>query len=212
LSEVRVKFSTQDGLQLEGLLSEGKGGGRGWIILCHPHPLYGGDMDNNVVGALQSALAEKGLSTLRFNFRGVGGREGEYGEGAAEVEDVRGAVNFITTEQGGGERLCLLGYSFGAYVGVRGVAGDDRVKALVCISPPVAMYDFTSLREDERPKLIVAGGRDFICPLPPVEELFLSLPQPKVLQIVSGADHFWWGMEQRAADYVIDFLQGLWWG
>jgi alpha/beta superfamily hydrolase len=207
LTEQRVSLPTRDGLQLEGRVYRGERKGRGSIILCHPHPLYGGDMDNNVVVALQGALAQKGFSTLRFNFRGVGGSEGGCGEGVTEVEDVQAAVTFVAGKDAG--PLYLAGYSFGAYAGVRGVAQDDRVKALVCISPPMAIYDFALLSEEQRPKLIVTGKRDLICPANLVEELFLSLPQPKVLQIVAGADHFWWGIEDQVADYVIDFLQGL---
>ncbi len=204
MTEVRVFFSTQDGLTLEGLLHRGEAGG---VILCHPHPLYGGTMFNNVVDAVQGSLVGKGFSTLRFNFRGVGGSKGEYGDGALEVEDIRGAAAFIAQEVDG--PLYLAGYSFGAYVGLSGVASDDRVKALICISPPLAIYNFTALRDERRPKLIVAGERDFICPVTELEELFLSLSQPKGLHIVPGADHFWWGIEDRVADYVIDFLQGL---
>jgi alpha/beta superfamily hydrolase len=207
LTEQRVSLPTRDGLQLEGRVYRGERKGRGSIILCHPHPLYGGDMDNNVVVALQGALAQKGFSTLRFNLRGVGGSEGGWGEGVSEVEDVQAAVTFVAGKDAG--PLYLAGYSFGAYAGVRGVAQDDRVKALVCISPPMAIYDFALLSEEQRPKLIVTGKRDLICPANLVEELFLSLPQPKVLQIVAGADHFWWGIEDQVADYVIDFLQGL---
>jgi alpha/beta superfamily hydrolase len=207
LTEQRVSLPFGDGLQLEGLFSREKDKGRGGVILCHPHPFYGGDMYNNVVEALQAALAQKGFSTLRFNFRGAGGSEGGYSEGVAEAEDVQAAVAFVAGE--GADSLYLAGYSFGAYAGVRGVAGDDRVKALVCISPPVAIYDFASLRKEGRPKLIVTGKRDLICPVSDVEKLFLSLPQPKALQIVEGADHFWWGIEDRAVGYVIDFLQGL---
>ena len=166
-------------------------------------------MHNNVVNSLQSALAGKGFSTLRFNFGGVGGSGGGYGGGVGEMEDVRGAVDFFMTELGADVPLYLLGYSFGAYVGMKGVAGDERVKALMFISPPVAMYDFSTLSKEKRPKLIVAGERDMICPAGPVEELYLSLPQPKMFHIIPGVDHFWWGMEGRAADYVIDFLQGL---
>ena len=163
-------------------------------------------MYNNVVGRLQGALVQGGFSTLRFNFRGVGESGGVYGEGVDEIEDVRGALKFCTAEMGA---LYLLGYSFGAFVGMKGVTEDERVKALMCISPPVAIYDFAALREEGRPKLIVTGERDVICPVGSVEELYLSLPEPKVLHIIPGADHFWWGMENRVADYVIDFLQGL---
>ena len=207
MTEQRVSLPTRDGLQLEALFSRGKEKGRGCIVLCHPHPLYGGDMYNNLVEGLQNALAQAGFSTLRFNFRGVGGSAGGYGEGVAEVGDVQAAVQFAAGEAA--DPLYLAGYSFGAYAGMRGVVGDDRVKALCLISPPVAIYDFVSLREEVRPKLIVAGKRDLICPVNDVEKLFLSLPQPKVLRIVDGADHFWWGIEDEVASYVIDFLQGL---
>jgi alpha/beta superfamily hydrolase len=166
-------------------------------------------MYNNVLGGLQGALIQRGFSTLRFNFRGVGGSEGVYGEGVDEIEDVRGAVEFCTAELGGAVPLYLLGYSFGAYVGVKGVVGDKRIKAIMCISPPVAIYDFAALREEGKPKFIVTGERDVIAPAGPVEELYSSLPEPKMLHIIPGADHFWWGVEDHMADYVIDFLQGL---
>jgi alpha/beta superfamily hydrolase len=208
VTEVRVSFPTPDGLALEGLLSRGETG-RGGILLCHPHPLYGGDMYNNVIGGVQGALVQGGFSTLRFNFRGGGGSGGGYGEGVGEMEDVRGAVDFFMTELGADVPLYLLGYSFGAYVGVKGVAADERVKVLICISPPVAMYDFAALKEEKRPILIISGEGDMVCPVGPVKELYLSLPQPKMLHIIPGVDHFWWGMEDRVADYVIDFLLGL---
>lgn len=207
MREERVSFPSRSGLMLEGLLSEVKEKGRGWIILCHPHPQYGGDMHNNVVQALQSSFATRGFSTLRFNLRGVGRSEGVYGEGTGELDDVRGAVDFVT--EGAHIPVYLIGYSFGAYVGMKGVLADERVEALCCVSPPVYFYDFAFLREDERPKLIVAGDRDFVCPLQKLEEFFLSLPQPKLLHIVPGADHFWWGFEGYLAAQVTDFLHGI---
>lgn len=206
MTEQKVSLPTRDGLHLEGRFFRGEKG-RGSIILCHPHPLYGGDMDNNVVAALQGVLAQQGFSTLCFNFRGVGGSAACYDDGVSEVEDVQAAVAFVADADAG--PLYLAGYSFGAYAGVKGIAQDERVKALVCISPPVAIYDFTLLREEQRPKLIVTGKRDLICPIKLVEELFFSLSEPKALHIVEGADHFWWGREGEVADYLIDFLQGL---
>jgi len=206
VTEVPVSFPTQDDLQLEGFHTQGAEG-CGGAILCHPHPLYGGDMHNNVIGALQKALAEKGFSTLRFNFRGVGGSGGSYADGIGEEGDVRGAVQFVSEKEDG--PLFLVGYSFGAAVGTKAVAADERVRALVCISPPIAMYDFSFLRDYERPTLLVAGDGDFVCPITLLEELVSSLPQPRSIHIVPGADHFWWGREGRLADYVIDFLQGL---
>jgi alpha/beta superfamily hydrolase len=210
LTEVAISVPTADGHMLEGLLQQGEGENKGrWAILLHPHPLYGGDMHNNVVEALQQLLAGEGFSTLRVNFRGVGASSGEYGEGAAEVRDVSGAVDFIAREGGMDPDCYLLGYSFGAHVGAHEVAADTRVKAIACISPPVTLYDFGVLKREKRAKLIVSGQRDLICPVPPIEELFSSLPDPKTMHICPGADHFWWGMESHVTDYVLDFLQGL---
>jgi alpha/beta superfamily hydrolase len=206
LTEAPVSFPTEDGLLLEGLLARGKTG-RGCVILCHPHPQYGGDMQNNVVRALQRSLTGGGFSTLRFNFRGVGGSAGSYADGLGEEEDVRGAVRFAAEQEDC--PIFLAGYSFGAAVGAKEVMGDERVGALVCVSPPVEMYDFSFLNDYERPKLLVAGDRDFVCPVKPLETLFASLPQPKAIQIIPGADHFWGGMEGRVADCALDFLQGL---
>jgi alpha/beta superfamily hydrolase len=208
LTETSVSFPTPDGLTLQGLVARGEED-HGGVVLCHPHPLYGGDMYNSAIGGIQGALVPGGFTTLRFNFRGVGGSEGGYGEGVEERKDVRGAVDFIMAEIGADVPVYLLGYSFGAYVGVKGVAGDERIRALICISPPVSIYDFTALNDEVKPKLIVTGERDMIALVGPVEELYRSLPEPKMLHIVPGADHFWWGMEDRVADYVIDFLQGL---
>lgn len=205
MREQGVSFPSRDGLKLKGLVSEGEEGS-GWGIICHPHSLYGGQMHNNVVAAVQRVLAERGISTLRFNFRGVGKSEGGYGAGIEEVEDVRGAVDFIAER--GGAPLSLVGYSFGAAVGAKAVIADKRVKAVVCISPPIEMYDFSYLKDDTRPKLLVAGDQDFVCPVGPFEKFFDSLLQPKAAHIIPGADHFWWGFEDQAAAQVADFLKG----
>jgi alpha/beta superfamily hydrolase len=164
-------------------------------------------MHNSVVRALQRSLTGVGFSTLRFNFRGVGGSEGSDADGVGEEEDVRCAVRFATDEVDC--PIFLVGYSFGAAVGTKAVVADERVDALVCISPPVEMYDFSFLKDYERPKLMVAGDRDFVCPVKPLEALFDSLPQQKAIHIIPGADHFWGGMEGRVADCALDFLQGL---
>jgi alpha/beta superfamily hydrolase len=164
-------------------------------------------MYNNVIGGLHRALVQRGFSTLRFNFRGVGKSEGRYADGVGEKEDVRGAVEFAIEKAD--LPLFLVGYSFGAAVGTKAVVGDKRVKALLCISPPIAMYEFSSFKDDMRPKLFVAGDRDLVCPVKSLEEFFNALPQPKSIRIIQDVDHFWWGMEDRVADSVIDFLQGL---
>ena len=103
--------------RLEGMLREGAG--KGGVVICHPHPLYGGSMWNNVVDALETGFFEAGFSTLRFNFRGVGASSGRYDEGEGETRDVEAACRHLEEHTGGGGRFVLAGYSFGAWVAAR---------------------------------------------------------------------------------------------
>ena len=98
----------EGGCKLEGILNENSK--RGGVVICHPHPLYGGDMHNNVVNAIEEGFADQGFTTLRFNFRGVGASEGSYGEGQGEVEDLVGAVEFLKRpdRQRCGNHACRL--------------------------------------------------------------------------------------------------------
>ena len=109
VKEERVTFSSGE-LSLEGLLRRGESD-RG-VVISHPHPLYGGEMRNQVVGIIQEVFAGKGWTTLRFNFRGVGRSQGEYDEGVGEQEDVRAAVRYLKEIKI--KEIYLAGYSFGA--------------------------------------------------------------------------------------------------
>ena len=117
---VSTKRVTIEGEEsLEGVLREGAG--KGAAVICHPHPLYGGSMWNNVVDALEIGFFQAGFTTLKFNFRGVGGSTGRYDEGAGEMKDVAAAGLFLEEHTGRSERLVLAGYSFGAWVCARAV-------------------------------------------------------------------------------------------
>lgn len=188
--------------QLEGVAP------RKAVVICHPHPQYGGDMNNNVVGAVARELAGCGMRVLRFNFRGVGGSQGSYGEGVGELEDVRGAIDFLV-QAGDSEELYLVGYSFGALVGLRVATADKRLQGWVGIAPPVGIYDLSFLEGCPRPKLLVAGDRDPFCPVPALENLFAQLSEPKTLALIPGADHFLVGDEDRLALEVKSFLSSV---
>ncbi|MFZ2089885.1 MAG: alpha/beta fold hydrolase [Desulfobaccales bacterium] len=165
------------------------------VVITHPHPLYGGSMNNNVVWTAARAFGDRGWSTLRFNFRGVGASSGSYGEGLAEVEDVTGAVAYL---KGRGSGPCYVaGYSFGAAVAARALLGGLKVAGTVLISPPIAFMDLSFLVQTPGISLIVAGDRDDLCPLPDVEELCRQYQPPVELRLVSGADHFYGGREQE---------------
>ena len=116
---------------LEGMLAwDPQGKPRFAAVVCHPHPLHGGTMHNKVVFQAAKAALQEGLPTLRFNFRGVGKSTGSFGDGIGEREDVTAALDYLGTRFPA-IPVCLLGFSFGASVGLRVGANDPRVVALV---------------------------------------------------------------------------------
>lgn len=179
-------------------------------IVCHPHPLYGGNMDNNVVMGVWWALLEARLVAMRFNFRGTGKSQGKHGGGGPEQEDVRAAIDYLEAQdhlhQGG---IILAGYSFGAMVGLRIAVEDTRVLALIAIAPPLSIGDFSFLEDCSKPQLIIAGDDDFVCPNSLVEEFFRRLEGPKRLSLISGADHSLFGHETEVRKVITDFINSL---
>jgi uncharacterized protein len=164
------------------------------VVITHPHPLYGGSMHNNVVWTAARAFGDRGFSTLRFNFRGVGQSTGAYGDGLAEVEDVKRAAVYLASRVPG---PCLVaGYSFGAAVAARALLAGLRVAGAVLISPPIAFMDLDFLSDTPGISLIVAGDTDDLCPLADIERLCQNLKPPVDLKVVSGADHFFGGREE----------------
>ena len=185
-------FKSEGGIKLEGLIgsNEAFSAKRG-VILCHPHPLHGGDMHHPVIASGIEASFEAGFSTLRFNFRGVGESEGVYADGVGEKDDVQAAVECLNSRLGDRDpSLILLGYSFGAVTGLPIAIRDSRINGMVAIGPPLEMYDFSFLKGCQKGKLVIAGSQDQYCPLPLLEEWFQGLDKPKSLTLIHGADHF----------------------
>ncbi len=174
-------------------------------IICHPHPLYGGNMDNNVVYALKTALEESDYSTVRFNFGGVGRSEGHYGEGVGEVKDLLGVIKYCENE--GFKNIVLAGYSFGAWVIVNSSSSTLSRHPLVLVSPPVGIYNFENLRVPKDVKcLIVAGTEDYICPLEKLGKWCAELPWKITLKKVHRCDHFFLGGEGEISKAMKNFL------
>jgi alpha/beta superfamily hydrolase len=174
--------------------------GRRWVapsasaglVLCHPHPLYGGDMDNPVVVRAAEVAQQAGLATLRFNFRGVGGSGGTHGNGIAERDDVQAALAEMRAALPAGAPLGLLGYSFGAWVSARVAADPGAGLPLCLVAPPLGMLDWTTLPPARPDLLVVAGSRDSYCPLPELERFSARLPGARTA-VIDGADHFFFG-------------------
>ncbi len=205
MHESPVTFVSRDAVVLEGLLE--KGTNKGAVVLLHPHPLYGGEMRNPVIKALKKAASEEGFTTLRFNFRGVGKSEGSYGEGIKEKEDLKGALDYLSSL--GAERpFVVAGYSFGSIVAARTSREDQRIDMLVLVSPPLLMDGFEEVMAFKGPKLVIVGDRDDLCPLEKLEQWYRDLPEPKRLHIVESCDHFYsWGMHIAVTNPFKEFLR-----
>jgi uncharacterized protein len=164
---------------------------RGGLVLCHPHPLYGGDMENPVVIRAAEVAREVGLATLRFNFRGVGASEGSHDKGRGEQDDVRAALAALRAKVAAGP-LGLAGYSFGAWVSTQVAIGPAGVTALGLIAPPLSMFGFDTLDPHGLHLLVAAGTKDPYCPPADLDRLAARLPEDAIARI-EGADHFFFG-------------------
>ena len=186
--EEHITFKSECG-RIEGRLGQGepdKG-----VVITHPHPLYGGDMDNPVVRAIANAFQQNGYTTLRFNFRGVGSSQGSYTDGIGEMDDVFAAISYLT--ESGISHLNLAGYSFGAWVNAGLNARNPDIDTMVMVSPPVAFIDFKRIDFIDCLKLIITGSRDDIAPFDRINQISLKWNPHARFEIIDGADHFYLG-------------------
>lgn len=195
-------FIQSEGLKIEGLL--GSGPGQKAVVVTHPHPLYGGDMYNNVVEALVKAYREKGYTTLRINFRGVGQSEGDFDDGRGEQEDVRTALTYLQELEK--SSIDLAGYSFGAWVNARGLKRFEQVNRVIMVSPPVNFIDFSFLDYNPKIKLVITGSVDDIGPPEMIQKMLPDWNPHIRFEIIQGADHFYWGKIREIEAVVRSFL------
>ncbi len=207
MREIQFK-SGEDGPLLEGYLHCPDGDGPfPSAVICHPHSLMGGSMDDAIVVSVCRALTENGWVALRFNFRGVGGSAGFFGQGRGEMDDTAGAFAFLgAQDMVDVDRLAIVGYSFGAAVGLRHAARDPRVGWLVGVALTQAHYADSFLDDDERPKLFIVGENDAWAPVEHLRAYVARLSPPKVLKVFTHVDHFFLGRQTEVARAVADFL------
>jgi uncharacterized protein len=198
---------TSGGIHLEGFMEKGVIESAAAII-CHPHPLYGGNMDNGVVTCLQHALRKFGWSTVRFNSRGVGRSQGRYDGGRGEAQDLLSVAVYLSTQ--GVRDIHLVGYSFGAWVALKSLELSLQPVSLVLVSPPIDLLDFGSLNIPPVPCLITTGDQDDFCDLSSLgawaaeKELDASLTG---IEVLPGCDHFYWGHEAVLSATILQFLK-----
>ena len=202
-----VSFETE-GLTFEGVVAQPDDGLGPWpgVVICHPHPLHGGNMDNNVVLALALGLTQEGFVTMRFNFRGVGASEGEHTKGENENEEVLAALTLIRDWPDTNSNIGLAGYSFGTSVILGHSELYSDVKAIALVSPSFRSVEGTDLKESQLPVLITTGDRDRLVDSEQLDAELASFKNAPEFQLFDGVDHFWYGQEARLVPEVSRFF------
>jgi len=163
-------------------------------IVLHPHPQFGGTMNNKVVYNLHYAFHKMGFNVLRFNFRGVGRSQGEYDQGVGELSDAASALDYLQAMNPNAKHCWVAGFSFGAWIGMQLLMRRPEISGFVSASPPANMYDFSFLAPCPASGLIINGSSDRVAPPADTEDLVNKLHEQKGItithEVLEGADHF----------------------
>jgi alpha/beta superfamily hydrolase len=177
----------------------------GAAVVCHPHPQYGGTMHNKVVHTLARSFVRLGYATLRFNFRGTGGSDGEYDKGVGELDDARAALHWVRAEFAAGP-LWLAGFSFGAAIALR-AAIVEPVDGLITVAPAVSRFASGLEQQPQCPWLVVQGDADELVDIEETISWFNELKPGPELTVVAGAEHFFHGRLIDLRTIVTEFVQ-----
>lgn len=181
---------------------------RGAVVLAHPHPLYGGTLHNPVIFHADRELNRRGLTTLRFNFRGVEGSDGFHDDGRGEIGDVAAAAAYARGLVAGGP-LILVGYSFGSRCAIAHAIADRTVAGVVAIGLPVRIYDFQDLPMLGRPLSVVQGTNDEFGSIEEVEATLAGASPKPTLYTVPGATHLFPGRAPEAGRRVAEAVEEM---
>jgi uncharacterized protein len=174
-------------------------------VACHPHSLKGGTMDNKVTHTLARAMVECGAPAFRFNFRGVGASGGSFDQGRGETDDLATVVA-EGRRRFPGAALWLGGFSFGAFVALRG-ARAVAPQRLIAIAPPVVGYELGEVESPECEWMLAQGDADDVVPPDAVLSWAGKQPRPPRLHVLAGAGHFFHGRLHELKPLIVDFLQ-----
>ena len=178
------------------------------VLLCHPHPLHGGDMNNKVLRLVGRKLTERGFAVLRFNFRGVGRSQGVHDAGVGEIDDARAAFSFLFSQKEvDNQRAFILGYSFGGMIAFSVAALEEKIKAVVGISP---IHTDRVLAGCVKPTLIINGSNDQVVSSVSILKHIKSAGEyhekKTELKTIEHADHSWRGFEEELGEMTADFF------
>ena len=203
MAEDPVVIPVESGrISIEGLFEQGPTGRN--AILCHPHPLYGGNMHSNVVQAARQVFAGLGWATLRFNFRGAGASGGSPAQGQKDAEDLIAVSEYLKAGSPG--RIDLAAYSYGAWATMEAIRMGLGPDSLILISPPLDFISFEGLRLPDAPTLVTLGNQDQFCYVEALKNWLSTQPDAK-LEVFSRVDHFYWGSERDLSAKIEAFLR-----
>lgn len=176
-------------------------------LIMHPHPQFGGTMNNPVTYALHYAFRDLGFTVLRFNFRGVGRSQGAFDQGVGELSDAAAALDYLQAMHEGAKACWVAGFSFGAWISMQLLMRRPEVNGFISVAPPANMYDFSFLAPCPSSGLMINGAADRICPPEDVEKLVEKLKQQKGITIthtvVPDANHFF----EKGMDEMIEHVK-----
>ena len=188
-----IIFAGPDG-RLEGRYHPGAQPNSPLALVLHPHPLYGGNMNNKIVYTLFHVYARFGFAVLRFNFRGVGRSQGVFDHGQGELSDAASAMDWLQTHNPNARNCWIAGYSFGGWIAMQLLMRRPEIAGFVAVAPPANMFDFNFLAPCPSSGLVVQGLEDQIVPEPAVAKLAHRLSNQRDIKIeyrkVPGATHF----------------------
>ncbi|MFT4715450.1 MAG: alpha/beta superfamily hydrolase [Paracoccaceae bacterium] len=188
-----VIFAGPDG-RLEGRYHPQKARDAPIAIILHPHPQFGGTMNNKVVYNLHYTFYKMGFTVLRFNFRGVGRSQGEYDQGIGELSDAAAALDYLQALNPNAKHCWVAGFSFGSWIGMQLLMRRPEISGFITVSPNANMYDFSFLAPCPSSGLIINGSNDRVVPNEDVDALVEKLHEQKGItvthQLVDGAGHF----------------------
>ncbi len=204
-----VIFNGPDG-RLEGRYHQSKRPNAPLALLLHPHPQYGGTMNNKVVFNLYQNFARRGFSSLRFNFRGVGRSQGQFDNGQGELSDAASALDWMQSRNPNTNTCWIAGFSFGAWVAMQLMMRRPEISGFISIAPPASQHDFSFLAPCPASGMIIHGDKDEVVPQSSVDKLAQKLQKQKNIKIdyriIEGSDHFFMDHLEPLNEQVNDYL------
>ena len=204
-----VIFNGPEG-RLEGRYHHSKKPNAPVALLLHPHPQYGGTMNNKVVYTLYQTFVRRGFSTLRFNFRGVGRSQGRFDNGQGELSDAASALDWMQAHNPNTTACWIAGFSFGAWVGMQLMMRRPEIRGFISVAPPASLHDFSFLAPCPASGMILHGDKDEVIPQASVDKLAQKLQKQKNIKIdyrvIAGSDHFFQDHIDDLNKHVNDYL------